>query len=469
MKGLLRLLAGWIQHSRFLRVSLLFLAVFGFCQGFLDLGAPTRLPGNESEVFQALDWVLYHAVRGDGVFPLWNPYLRTGLPYAADPMLHVYNPLVSLPVLALGVRDGFKIAVFLSYLTAALGMYCLAKSMGLSPLWRIWAALFFTFAGQPAARFFQGQYLFVFGFAWIPWIFWGLLGLLAGEPAGNLQPERVIQIRHPERFFTAVSAAAMALLFFSGNAYYPFYMLFFVPLFGLIQVFELTKRFPFVGLRRAGVATQNTPKNLLKRLWLAGLLTVVLAAVQLIPTVEFWPWIGKQTDVVGAHSPAQIFLDYVSPDPFRQDAYQVLPAREEYYAYIGIWPFLALALFPLAWMNRDFRRQGRWLLFLLLVCGCVVLWINLDQAPWRQLFLETRWLVQFRALLRILIFGSTALILLGGLSLAKHLAAVGRGAPAAAGGRAAWADWNDPVYGAQFGGCVFYQPGAFTFPANLAG
>ena len=412
MKGLFQSLVDWAQRSRFLRCLLLFLAVLGFCQGFLDLGAPTRLTGNEAEVFQTLDWVLYHSVRGDGVFPLWNPYLRTGLPYTADPMLHVYNPLVSLSVLAFGVRDGFKLAVFLSYITAALGMYQLAKSMGFSPLWRFWAALLFTFAGQPAARFFQGQYLFIFGFAWIPWIFWGLLRLLTINPTEALKSDRFVQIRHPVRFFIAVSAAALALLFFSGNAYYTFYMLLLVPLFGLIQVLW---RQPW---KTGGeVRTKSSSFIDLQRLIVVGLLALALAAIQLIPTAEFWPWIGKQTDVVGAHSPVQIFLDYVSRDTYRPDAYQALPAREEYYAYIGIWPFLALALFPLAWLHQGLRRHLRLIIFLLLVCVFAVLWINLDQAPWKQFFLDTHWLVQFRALLRVLIFGSMALIMLGGLTL----------------------------------------------------
>ena len=57
------------------------------------------------------DWTLVNSLREFGKFPLWNPYIQTGLPFIADPMLHVYNPVVTLPVLLFGVRHGFKLAV----------------------------------------------------------------------------------------------------------------------------------------------------------------------------------------------------------------------------------------------------------------------------------------------------------------------------------------------------------------------
>jgi hypothetical protein len=184
-----------------------------YCGSVLDLRAPTRLPGNESEVFQALDWVLVNSLR-QGDFPLWNPYLQTGLPYIADPMLHVYNPVVTLPVLLLGVRAGFKLGVFLSFLIAALGMWELGRQLGLGRAARVWTALMYTFAGQPVGRFFQGQYLFVLGFAWIPWI---VAFLLQARSAGE-------DARRRRRAMT-LAALSVALLFFSGNAYYQFYML----------------------------------------------------------------------------------------------------------------------------------------------------------------------------------------------------------------------------------------------------
>ena len=121
-----------------------------------------------------------------GKFPLWNPYIQTGIPFVADPMLHVYNPVVTLPVLLFGVRAGFKLGIYFSFLIGALGMWKLADTLGLGRAARLWTALMFAFAGQPAARFFQGQYLFVLGFAYIPWIVASLLKWRASSGPGPI-------------------------------------------------------------------------------------------------------------------------------------------------------------------------------------------------------------------------------------------------------------------------------------------
>ena len=50
----------------------------------------------------------------------------------------------------------------------------------------------------------------------------------------------------------------------------------------------------------------------------------------------------------------QVWGDYVSPEVWRPDAQRYLPLPpNEYYAYVGIWPFLAAALLP---RRRGFRR-----------------------------------------------------------------------------------------------------------------
>lgn len=368
-------------------IAVLLAAVLLFCAGILDLRQPTVLPGNESGVFQALDWVLYNSVRIDHKFPLWNPYLRTGIPYIADPMLHAYNPVVSLPVLILGVQAGFKLAVALSFFIGALGMWWLGATLGMSRAARVWVALMFAFAGQPVARFFQGQYLFIFGFAWIPWAIASLL--------------RVARDRRKRD--AALAVFSLALIFFSGNAYYAFYMLFAIALLALVMLVSIQPRRPFlrVDWRTLGM--------------LAGIGALVLGVicVQLLPLAEFWPRLDKSLQVAGAQTLHQVFLDYTSKDTFRPDAYNTLPAREEYYAYIGLTPFLALFLLPLAW----WQRQRRPLLVFLLMGLFVLMWIDLDLTPWYDAFIRTKALLQFRHLLRILIFGSFAIIVLAGLGL----------------------------------------------------
>jgi len=366
---------------------LIFLAVTLFCTGILDLRAPTRLPGNESEVFQMLDWTLVNSIQQYHAFPLWNIYIQSGLPYIADPMLHVYNPVVTVPVLLFGVRAGFKLGVYFSFLIAAFGMWRLAKVMGLGRAARLWTVLMFAFAGQPMARFFQGEYLFIFGFAYIPWIFSSLL----------------LITRRKRKRDIAVAAGSIGLLFFSGNAYYPLLALIIIIIFGLVMLIHIKKKPPFVYL---------DVHHMLKFLAI-GILALGVVAIQLLPTAEFYPHLSKGTKLAGSQTVKQIFLDYTSKDSLRPDAYSVLPAREEFYAYIGLTPFLGLALLPLAIWKRDRRI----LLFFVLVMLVTVIWISLEWMPWKELFLQSRFLIQFRHLLRILVFGSFSLICLAGLGL----------------------------------------------------
>jgi hypothetical protein len=375
------------NKSRLFEWGLIAVLVLIFAMKILDLNADTRLPGNEAEVFQVLDWTLINTLINNKQFPLWNPYLYTGLPYVADPMLHVFNPVVTIPVLLLGVRDGFKLAIFLSIIIAAFGMWRLGKDLGMGRATRIWMALMYAFAGQPVARFMQGQYLFVLAYAWIPWIISSLFLL----------------VKTQRRRYVASAVLFMALLFFSGNVYYQFFMLFVIILFGLVMFIRFQRNKPFINIRLRSI-----------RLYLlTGVLALGVIAIQLLPQVEFWPRVNKDLNIEGSHTLKQIFLDYTSKDSYRADAFDELPAREEFYAYIGLTPFLALGLLPFAVRSRDHKS----LLFFALLLVLVVLWIDLNRMPWQDYFGQARMLLQFRHLLRMLIFGSFALIVLSGFGI----------------------------------------------------
>ena len=366
----------------------IFFAVLLFCSAFLDLRAATRLPGNEAELFQTFDWILVNSLK-QGQFPLWNPYVFTGLPYVADPMLHIYNPVVTLPVLLVGVNAGFKLALFFSFLLAAYGMWRLGVIIGLGRPARLWIALMVAFAGQPVARFFQGEYLFILAFAWLPWIISSLM----------------LVARTGRRRHTAETILFLALFFFCGNFYYQFFMLGVLVLFFLVFVFRIQAKKPFILL----------DLKFLRNFSLIAGLSAGLIAIQLFPLIELWPRLSKDMHLEGGHTLQQIFLDYTSKDTYRPDAFSEYPAREEFYAYIGLTPFFALALLPLAFNKQ--KQDKRNLAFWLSVLAFVILWICIESFPWFDFFIRTRVLLQFRVLLRILVFGSLAIIVLAGIGL----------------------------------------------------
>jgi hypothetical protein len=387
----LRLPAIGETQWRVIEWAFIFIAVLAFCGGFLHFNLTDTLPGNESEVFQSLDWTLVNSLTHYGQFPLWNPYLESGLPYLGDPMAHVFNPIVTIPVLLYGVLTGFKLALFISFLIAALGMWRLGKILGMGRATRLWVALLYVFAGQPAARFFQGQYLFVFGFAWIPW-FIGSLYLL---------------YKSGRRFHIATSAIALALIFFSGNAYYAFYMLVATGLLTLVLLPQLKRK---EGSSRLQL---HWDTRFFVNLALTAVLTLGIVAIQFLPMVEFWPRLSKASSLTGTQTPLQVFWDYTLNSTSRPDAVNPKLTPEEFYAYIGLWPVLALALLPLAlW-----KRERRPILFLLLSLLFVFLWIDVKNLPWNGLLVDSSLFQQFRQLLRALVYGGFAIIMLAGLGL----------------------------------------------------
>lgn len=364
------------------------LAVLAYCSKFLDLGTWRPLSGLEGPLFQVLDWLLVTSLERYAELPLWNPYIRTGYPLMADPFLHLYNPLATGPVLLFGVMDGFKIGLLLSFFAAALGAWWLGALLGVGRAGRLWMALMYAFTGQAAAKFIQGHYDFVLGFAWIPW---SVAALIAAT-------------RSHRRLHIAAAAISLSLIFFSGNLYYAFYALQMAMLYALTVLVTPRTTHPLV---RFDLPTAKTLATI-------GLLVLGLTAVQALPLFELRSHIGHPNDpeFKQSHNLGQIWLDYVSTDPRRPDAIDLVPP-EEFYAYTGVWPFLALALLPLVRL----RQQRRPVLFFILFLVVIVLWVDIRDMPWREVYASGPLVSQFRYPTRLLLFGACALIALAGLSL----------------------------------------------------
>ena len=234
---------------------------------------------------------------GTGLRPIsaLEPLPPTGLPYIADPMLHVYNPLVSVPVLLLGVMDGFKVAVFLSFLAAALGMWALGGGWGWAVQPASGSVLMYAFSGPTVARFFQGQYLFIFGLAWIPWV----LARLDSHPPDTATPSMpwARSWRWP---FSSSPATRIACTCFC------------VAILALLMLFEVRRRKPRVSFDWDHAAL----------LLLIAVMVVGVVAVYLFPLADFWPHIGKPTnpEMSDSHTVQRILLDYTSADTWRPDA-----------------------------------------------------------------------------------------------------------------------------------------------------
>jgi len=363
--------------------------IWVYCLPFLNLGSSYNLPGSETESFQAFDQVLEFSIKKYGQFPLWNPYFFTGMPYIAHPMLHAYNPFVSIPVMLFGVMDGFKIAVFLGFIIAGLGMWWLGKEVGLSRVGRVWVALMYAFCGVPAAKFIQGQYLMVMAFGWIPF---SLAAMIAAT-------------RRKKRKYICIAAIGMALLFFSGNVYYAYYMLYVIALYAAISVFKLERK-PF----QLKIDWKD-----IKILVAIGILSLGLIAIQLLPLLQYRDQFIKPVnpELTDSQSIKDVFLDLVSPEPFRPGAFSDTLRPEEFYAYIGWWPLIGLFLLPLALSAKN----KRYILFFLALIIFTFVWIDVKDMPWRSIFQTIPFIYQFRYPSRMIIVGAMSIVVAGGLGL----------------------------------------------------
>ena len=438
--------------TKWLERGLIVLAIWVYCLPFLDLGSSSNLPGLESGYFQTFDQILEFSIKGQGQFPLWNPYFFTGIPYMAHPMLHAYNPFVSLPVMIFGAMNGFKLAVFLGFIIAGLGMWWLGKEFGLTWAGRIWISLMYAFSGVAAAKFIQGQYLMVIAFGWIPF---SLAAIIAAT-------------RRKRRIYICVAAIGLALLFFSGNVYYAYYMLYVIALYIISSVFTLERNpdkplfnrkdfitlaipwsLSFSCLAMIGLAFLYVSGNLyytyyllfaialylliqvlklegspvrlktnredLKVLLAIGVLALGLIAIQLLPSLEYRNRYIKDVNIglTDSRGIKDIVLDFVSPEPFRPGAFSDQLRPEEFYAYVGWWPVVGMLLLPLAW-NKQNKRNIILLLFLVIF---TFVWIDVKDMPWRSLFQTVPFLYQFRYPSRMVVVGAMALATAGGLGL----------------------------------------------------
>ena len=362
-------------------------AILIYCAPLLNPSPQRLLPGNESTVFQAQDIVLWNSLRLYGQFPLWNPYLFFGIPFLGDPFTHVLNPFASIPVLLLGPSFGYKVATCLGILIAGLGMWWLGAALHLNPVVRVWIGLMYAFTGQAAAKFVQGHYDFVMAYGW-----------MAAALAFTL-----LAVRTRRVVYAFGAAFSLALVFLSGNVYYAFYMALVMVVLALVTTFGFS-------VRQASLVIH---RDCLVMLALIGVLSLGLMAVQLLPTMEFTPWYTKAKDeaMTGSHTLYQIWLDYTSPDMTRQDAMRFLPP-EEFYAYLGLAPFLCL---PLLLFVR--RRHWRVIVACAAILMVMVVWIDIRDMPFSAIYRTTNALNQFRYPSRMLIVGAMILDALGGMGM----------------------------------------------------
>lgn len=224
-----------------------------------------------------------------GEWPLWNPLLGNGAPLLANLQSAVFYP-PNLLYLLIPIAHGLTLSIILHVIMAGLFMFLYTRQLGLNPFAATVSALTYMLSGYLIGR---TQFVtMVNALAWLPIIFFLCESVVRGRPLTGRGGLEVIGL-----------GMVLAMPLVAGHAQLWFYSLWLVGPYTLSRGWQMAtirgRRAPWRGsLHAAG------------RLALAVGLTLLLTAVQLLPTIElmlasdrsrgaertfaltysFWPW-----------------------------------------------------------------------------------------------------------------------------------------------------------------------------------
>lgn len=332
-----------LRSYDFIAVVLLTLSAFAFMWAALWPEEGRMLYGFDVErLFYPFGDFMFAALR-DGQLPLWNPYIFLGFPQFAEPQLALFYPF-TWPMAWLPAAIAFPLQYALHFAWAAVGGYVLIRRLGGQWSGALLGGFALAYALTMTVRIFVGHMPHLMTLAWIPWC------LIAAHWA----------VEKRSWAATIVAGLPLGLAFLIG--YIPYWIL----LVPAVSIFMAWLAFlSWQEGDRKGTAV------ILGQLVIIGLVGAALAAVQLLPTIEFT---SLSSRVTGRYNFADSYpidfaylLTVLMPDIYGAPRgtvelwLQNLPGAIywEWAVYIGVLP---LILAGLAWVNG--RKQWRFWLIL---------------------------------------------------------------------------------------------------------
>lgn len=201
-----------------------------------------------------------------GELPLWTPDIYMGAPLLANPQLGTYYPPNWLTA-PLRAPDAIRLSVLMHLIWAAWGAYALVRRLlpDSSRSTAVLSALLYGLGGYVTAHIEQINQLQ--GLAWMPWLLW-LFELALSYRRWSIRC-----------LFALILAAAFAFQFFSGHTQTSFMSALALGVYAL--------------LRPAAQPGWRPRVNAFVLLAMAGLLALILALPQLLPTLELTGWSNR--------------------------------------------------------------------------------------------------------------------------------------------------------------------------------
>lgn len=276
----------------------------------------------------------------EGRFPLWNPYLFSGTPFAANPQPALFYPPTWLALL-IPINKALSLIIVLHVWLAGLGMYGWMQSEGASRNGALFSGVVFAFSGYVVARIWAGHLGVVTTGSWLPLLLWIYRRIDRDEKwtlalAGGLPVGLAILAGHTASFLYVALALIAYSAFCAWRAW-----------------------------RRRRLAPAVTRRLLLVCVMLIAGLAV--AAVQLLPTAELLAHSTRQADADYGFAarfswPPGYLLTLLVPNFFGEPThtgYWGDGVYEEFIFYVGVLPLLLVVVgFRLRHRLKEFLLVG---------------------------------------------------------------------------------------------------------------
>jgi len=377
----------WLRRNYLpiLEIAALGAVAFGLGSSYLNLDVDVVPYGAEFhwviQTHHFWDWL-----RECGLCALWYGAERGGSPALVDIQGAILHPIVISTTWLLGVVNGAKITVLLSFWLAGIGQWWLARVLGFGWVTRMWTATLAVVGTHLAGRM---------ELAWL-----GII--LATASASLVFPAALSLARSGSRKDAVILAMTLALAAVAGQAYIQLGLILIVP---ALLVLVLNGKF--------------RPRPVWKRFLLATGLALLFAAPLLVPFLHFAPNFVKPTDQsFAATQPLEYFvLNFVIRDApyFLSQALSTPRSAAHAALYIGWVPVLLVFLLPTFAQRKDRRT----LLFLALSAAIVIFFAS--GKPLRALATVIPFLNNFRNPMLIAPLAVTPLLGMAGYSLEKLL------------------------------------------------
>lgn len=315
-------------------------------------GKTFRLDSDYDSNFPIISYVV-DTIRTQKRFPLWNPYVATGISVLGDPLSGVtYLPYL-LPMLALGVPDGWWVVLWLHAFLAGVFMWMFLRGLRVNPSLALWGGLLYLGAGAFAARVAAGHIEKVLSYPWYP------LFLL-------------LILRKKQTINTAVLiGAAMGLVFLAGDMYAVFFMAVF---YGVVKVVSPTS-LKLRGVKETGGAL---------------IAFILVSSVKLIPfLIEVAPTMQRFSEFDPSRGSIHAWFSWI---PFILPFGVVFYDRPSMQQFFGLWynwyeyyAFIGLPVLFLWWLSKIVKRREAQLLLLLLAVGIGYISRRYGYSPWHGL------------------------------------------------------------------------------------